>query len=164
MAHGPVALRPASPEDDEFLARLYASTRAEELAPVPWTDEQKAEFLRAQFDAQSLAYRENYPGARFWVVERDGEPIGRLYLWRNEAASDLRIMDIALLPDHCGRGVGSSLLADVLAEADRDGMTVSLHVEEWNPAVALYRRLGFTPVERVGVYDRMERPPRGAIS
>jgi ribosomal protein S18 acetylase RimI-like enzyme len=164
VAHGRLSLRAATPADDPFLLEVYASTRASELDPVPWTAEQKGGFIRSQFDAQALAYRANYPGARFLVVEHDGIPVGRLYRWLDRDAGDLRIMDIALLPEHCGQGIGSEILGDVLAEADAEGLRVSLHVEEWNPAVRLYRRLGFATVGRVGIYDRMERPPCPPVS
>ena len=56
-------LRPITPEDDAFLAGLYASTRAEELAVTGWSAEQTAVFCRQQYDAQTAHYRENYPGA-----------------------------------------------------------------------------------------------------
>src|SRR6476469_3519979 len=91
------SLRPITPEDVPFLAAVYASTRWEELAPTGWSDEEKAVFCRRQFDAQSAHYRENYPGASLQVIERDGVSIGRLYVARWE--SEIRIMDIALLPE-----------------------------------------------------------------
>ena len=92
-----IALRPITPEDVSFLAGVYASTRAEELAVTGWSDEEKAVFCRRQFDAQSAHYRENYPGASLQIIERDGVSIGRLYVahWERE----IRIMDISLLPE-----------------------------------------------------------------
>ena len=153
-----VALRPAERDDADFLFRVYADTRAEELAPVPWTDEQKEAFLRQQFLAQDAAYRENYPDAEFSIIERDGVPIGRLYLATLDG-NDRRIIDIALLAEHRNHGIGTELIRDVMAAADRDGMLVSLHVEFWNPALQLYERLGFHEAARNDVYIRMERDP-----
>ena len=79
---GAVTLRPIEPGDEEFLYRVYASTRQEELARVGWNDGQKAAFVRQQFDAQSRYYRENYAGAEFCVILSDGRPAGRLYVAR----------------------------------------------------------------------------------
>ena len=145
-----VALRPVEPCDDEFLYRVYAGTRTEELAIVPWDDAQKDAFLRAQFDAQSRWYRENYPRATNEMVVVDGAPAGRLDLHRGP--TEIRIVDIALLPEYRGNGVGTSLLRDLLAEADAAGKRVTIHVERLNPALRLYERLGFSVVEDKGVY------------
>ena len=153
-----VALRPAGSDEAEFLFQVYADTRVEELAPVPWTDEQKEAFLRQQFAAQDAAYHENYPHAMFSIIECDGAPIGRLYIATLDGR-DRRIMDIALLAEYRNRGIGTALIRDIMAAADRDGMLVSLHVEFWNPALQLYERLGFHEAARNDVYIRMERDP-----
>jgi ribosomal protein S18 acetylase RimI-like enzyme len=137
--------------------RVYASTRTEELAVVPCDAAQKSAFLRAQFEAQDRWYREHYTGATFEVVLVDGEPAGRLYVYRGEA--EIRIVDIALLPEHRGNGAGSTLLGDLLAEADAAGKRVTIHVERLNPALRLYERLGFSVAEDKGVYLLLERPP-----
>jgi ribosomal protein S18 acetylase RimI-like enzyme len=135
---------------------VYASTRAEELAVVPWDDAQKDAFLRAQFDAQDAWWHENYAEASFDVIVVDGEPAGRLYVHRGP--SEIRIVDIALLPEHRGDGVGTRLLEDLLAEGDASGKSVTIHVERMNPALRLYERLGFALAEDRGVYLFLERP------
>ena len=135
---------------------MYASTRAEELAVVPWDDAQKDAFLRAQFDAQDAWWHENYAEASFDVIVVDGEPAGRLYVHRG--TSEIRIVDIALLPEHRGDGVGTRLLEDLLAEGDASGKSVTIHVERMNPALRLYERLGFALAEDKGVYLFLERP------
>jgi ribosomal protein S18 acetylase RimI-like enzyme len=152
-----VTLRPAEPLDEEFLYRVYASTRAEELAVVPWDEAEKAVFLRAQFDAQDRWYHEHYARASFEVVLIAGEPAGRLYLHRS--AEEIRIVEIALLPEYRGRGIGSWLLGAVLDEADAAGKRVTIHVERLNPALRLYERLGFAVAEDKGVYLFLERVP-----
>jgi ribosomal protein S18 acetylase RimI-like enzyme len=151
-------LRPVEPGDREFLYRVYASTRAEELAVVPWDEAEREAFLRAQFDAQDRWYREHYTQATYEVILVGGEPAGRLYLHRGEA--EIRIVDIALLPEHRGNGVGTSVLRDLLAEADAAGKRVTIHVERLNPALRLYERLGFSVAEDKGVYLFLNRPPR----
>jgi ribosomal protein S18 acetylase RimI-like enzyme len=149
-----LTLRPMTDADLPFLARLYASTRMEELAVVAdWSEAQKATFLQMQFDAQHAHYQQHYAGADFLVIEQAGEAIGRLYLAR--WAREHRIVDIALLPEQRGQGLGSALLQDLLDEAAAAGKAVTIHVEKFNPALRLYRRLGFAAVEDKGVYDLM---------
>ena len=154
---GVVELRPVEPRDEELLFRVYASTRVEELSVVPWDDAQKEAFLRAQFAAQARWYSEHYGRASFDVVLVGGEPRGRLYVHRGE--SEIRIVDIALLPEHRGDGVGTALLHGLLDEADAAGKRVTIHVERFNPALRLYARLGFAVSEDKGVYLLLERLP-----
>jgi ribosomal protein S18 acetylase RimI-like enzyme len=88
-------------------------------------------------------------------------PAGRFYVHRRER--EIRLMDIALLPEHRGRGIGSALLHDLFAEAAAAGKRVTVHVEEYNPARRLYERLGFKKIGEHGVYHLMEwRPPGDA--
>ena len=153
-----ITLRPAQPADDPFLRAVYADTRSQELAPVPWTGTQKRSFLDQQFDAQSAHYALHHREATHDVVSVDGRPCGRLIVLRTRA--EVRIVDIALLTEFRGRGIGTALLAPILAAADEDGMVVSIHVEHLNPAMTLYRRLGFAPAGDAGVHVLMERRPR----
>lgn len=146
-----VALRPVVAHDDEaFLCRVYGSSREAELAQVEWADGQRDAFVRMQFDAQRRYYEEHYAGASFDVILVDGVPAGRLYVAR--WPEEIRIVDIALLAEFRNRGVGSRLLGQLLAEGKAAGLPVSIHVEKFNPALRLYRRLGFVPVEDKGVY------------
>jgi ribosomal protein S18 acetylase RimI-like enzyme len=154
-----ITLRPIAPEDREFLLRVYASTREEELAPVPWTPEQKDAFLRMQFEAQHAYYQENYRGADWLVIEDGGVPIGRLYVHRRPG--EIRLVDITLLTAHRGNGAGSFLLRELMAEATTAGKPLRIHVEKHNPARSLYQRLGFVPIEDRGVYDFLEWAPPG---
>lgn len=143
--------------DRDFLLRLYSSTREEELAQVAWSVEEKATFLLQQFVAQSAWWEEQYVGSTFDIIEVDGLAAGRLYVHR--APSEHRIVDIALLPEYRGRGIGTQLLTGVIAEADCAARSVSIHVEVFNPARRLYDRLGFVQIEDKGVYLLMERAP-----
>ncbi|MBF6620475.1 MAG: GNAT family N-acetyltransferase [Patulibacter sp.] len=149
-------MRSATPADRPFLARVYASTREQELAQAPFTPEQRAAFVAQQFEAQSRHYAEHYHDTSFDVIEVDGVAAGRLIVgrWTHE----IRIVDIALLPEHRGRGVGSRVLAPVLAEADARGVPATIHVEQFNPAQRLYRRLGFREISREAIYLKLERP------
>jgi ribosomal protein S18 acetylase RimI-like enzyme len=152
-----VRLRPVEDADRAFLVELYAGTREEELAQVEWEPGAKRAFVEQQFSAQDAHYRANYPGATLDVIEVDGEPAGRLYVHRGP--SDIRIMDIALAPAFRGRGIGTALLRELMAEAGESGRKLSIHVEVNNPARRLYERLGFVPAGEHGIYVLMERPP-----
>jgi GNAT superfamily N-acetyltransferase len=147
-------LRAATRDDEPLLLSVYASTRSAELARVDWTDEQKAAFVRMQFVAQDQYYREYYPDATFDVIVLEGQPVGRLYVKRG--AEEIRIVDIALLPEHCNQGLGTTLLRQLQAEAGAAGKPLRIHVERFNPALRLYERLGFEPIADRGVYLFLE--------
>ena len=150
-----MTLRRIREEDREFLRRLYASTREEELAQVTdWSAEQKEAFLTQQFEAQHDHYQKHYAEASFDLVLEHGEPIGRLYVSRWER--EIRVVDVSLVPEVRGRGIGTALLRGLLAEAERTGKTVSIHVERFNRALHLYRRLGFREVQENGPYFEMQ--------
>lgn len=156
-----IRLRPETENDLPLLQAIYASTRAEEMAMVPWTDEQKRDFLEMQFRFQRQHYQEHYHGASFDIVLVDNRPAGRLYVFRGP--SDIRIVDIALLPGFRGQGLGTRVLAPILEEARTSNRIVSIHVERNNPALRLYRRLGFEIAGEQGpVYFRLEYRPLAA--
>jgi ribosomal protein S18 acetylase RimI-like enzyme len=152
-----LTLRPIADGDRNLLYRIYASTREDELAQVEWDEAQKAAFLWMQFDAQHRYYQEHYPNAQFQVILVGGEPAGRLYLDRR--AAEIRIVDIALLPEYRNLGFGSALLGDILDEGERTGLPITIHVECFNPALRLYAQLGFHKLEDRGVYYFMEKSP-----
>ena len=153
-----IDLRPYGEDDLEFLYQLYATTRADEMGQLlDWTDDQKRVFVRSQFQLQHDHYTKNYPGATLDVVIEDGERIGRLYVYR--VPSEIRLMEVTLLPEKRNRGLGGALTRDVVSEAASSKRPVVLHVESWNPARRLYERLGFVDVEEVGINLRMEWRP-----
>ena len=143
--------------DLPFVAALYASTRADEVASTGWPPEMQAAFLDQQHRAQHFHYRTAYPDGEWLLIERAGAPIGRLYL----AGQDnmLLLVDISLLPAERGTGLGTAILKDLLAGENRP---VELHVERLNPARRLYERVGFEMVEEDVIYLRMVRAPAAA--
>lgn len=154
-----VTLRPVEPGDEPFLRALYAATREEELTALGWSPAQMEAFLERQFRAREQQYRSQFAGAGDDLVLVEGEPAGRLYVERREFL--IRVVDIAIAPAFRGRGAGTALLAGVIAEASAAGKVVELHVEASNPALRLYRRLGFVQTDAVAPYLRMQwRPPR----
>ena len=149
-----ITLRPVSADDLPFLCAVYASTREQELTAVAWDAAQKAAFLDMQFRAQHTYYLAHYPDAAFDVILINHQPAGRLYIDR--ATSEIRIVDIALLPEWCNRGIGSALINVLQGEAAAAGKPLRIHVERFNPALRLYERLGFQQIEDRGVYLFME--------
>ncbi|MGK7909204.1 MAG: GNAT family N-acetyltransferase [Synechococcus sp.] len=144
-------------QDSDFLARVYASTRETELSLVDWSAEQKSEFLQMQFLAQHDYYQQHYKNAEFLAIYKGDRPIGRLYIERG--GKELRIIDIALLRQARNRGIGSSILKAVLSHAQYLRLAVRIHIEQFNPAMRLYRRLGFRQIGIAGVYHLMEWLP-----
>ncbi|WP_028652991.1 GNAT family N-acetyltransferase [Nocardioides halotolerans] len=149
-----VTLRPTTDADRELLLAVYASTRADELDQVAWPPGAREAFVEMQFAAQDEDYHRTNPEGSFSVVEVAGRPAGRLYVDRRPG--DLRIVDVALLPEFRGQGIGTALVTALQEAAAAEGRIVSIHVEVHNPARALYDRLGFRVAEEVGVYLRME--------
>ena len=153
---GGVVLRVERDDDETFLRRLYASTRLDEFAVVGWSPAQLDSFLRMQFDLQRAHYRRHFADASFSIVVLDGRPVGRLYV--HYSRQDVRVLDISLVPEVRGKGIGRWLLGNVLEEARRLAAPVTLHVALGNPARRLYERLGFRVVEQDAVNCFMERP------
>lgn len=155
----PVTLRRARQDDLPLLRRVYASTRQEELASLDWNDAQQAWFLDMQFDMQARAYAQAYPEAHHEIVLVAGQPVGRLII--DHTSDPIRLIDIALLPDHRNAGIGSELMRRLLDEARAAGKPVVLHVAKSNQASVLYQRLGFFVSARDDVYLEMQWRPGG---
>lgn len=149
-----ISYRPETDDDLPFVAALYASTRADELAATGWPEEMRAAFLAQQHQAQHAHYRAVHPDGEWLLIEQGGAPIGRLYLAGQDEM--LLLVDIALLPETRGAGLGTAILTDLLASEIRP---IQLHVELTNPARRLYYRLGFVPVEHQAFRLRMVRRP-----
>jgi ribosomal protein S18 acetylase RimI-like enzyme len=152
-----ITFRAIRPDDEAFLYAVYASTRQDELAPLGWSAAQQEAFLKMQFAAQRRSYTAQFPAADFQIILRHGSPIGRLYIERRR--DEIRGIDIALLPECRQAGVGTAVIQGLLAEAARERKPFRIHVEKFNRAQRLYRRLGFATLADDGVYLVMEWRP-----
>jgi ribosomal protein S18 acetylase RimI-like enzyme len=152
-----ISLRPYQEYDRDFLFKLYASTRADEIAPFGWPPAQQEAFLRMQFTAQQQWYTMSYAQAEHHIVEQDGVPIGRLMVSRKPPAAVL--VDIALLPEHRGKGIGGGLVRDLIQQCNREKFPLRLQVLKTNPAQRLYERLGFLRTGEDQMYIQMEKQP-----
>ena len=153
-----LALRLASPSDQDFLFQLYASIRQEEIAPFGWPAQQQEMFLRMQFNAQQRWYEQAYSRASHHIILLDEKPAGRIMVLRQDGRNHL--VDIALLPEFRNQGIGTQLLKDLIAKSDQEAIPVGLQVLRTNvKAIRLYERLGFTKSGEDQMYLQMERKP-----
>lgn len=149
-----VRLRAETPADEPFLERLYIDVRWQELLQTQWPEDVRVAFLRDQFRLQRLHYLKHYFDAEFGVLTVAGEEAGRLYL--HHSPREVRIVDISLLSAFRSKGIGTALLKAVRQFAGEQRKIVSIHVEKFNPAQNLYRRLGFHEAGENGPYWLME--------
>lgn len=153
-------LRAATTDDLPALRRLYADTRAEELAAAPWPDVLRQSFLDQQFRLQHQHYVVHYAAADFLVIEGGGELVGRYYLLRT--APEHLVVDISLFAAWRGRGLGAALLQASRQEAAGLGRGLGLSVDRGNVrARDLYLRLGFVPEGGTDTHERLVWRPGG---
>ena len=152
----PITLRTAGMADEAFLYELYAGTRAEEMAVWGWDEAQQRAFLNLQFRGQQAHYAE-YPHPDHNLILEDERPIGRIFLSRLQ--DEIRLVDISLVPEARGRGIGTALIQGLLEEAALAGKAVRLHVEKFNRAQQLYLRLGFRIIGDAQSHYFMEWKP-----
>jgi ribosomal protein S18 acetylase RimI-like enzyme len=151
-------LRPSLPDDRDFLFRLCASTRAEEIRGFGWSAAQQEAFLRMQFNAQQQWYQATYSTAENQIIEKDHEPIGRMIV--QHEGGTWRLLDISLLPEHRGQGIGGELIRNLINECVAAGAVLQLQVVNTNPAQRLYERLGFIKTGQDQIYTQMELRPQ----
>ncbi len=120
------------------------------MAVVPWSVEQKLSFLQMQFDAQNLYYRERYSNASFNIIKLNDEPVGRFYL--AELADEIRIIDLAVLPQHFNREFYKKLIEKVLQKGEIDGKPAQIYLESFNPLAEIFACLGFQKAGEHGIY------------
>ena len=150
-----ITLRPVSTTDGDLLFHLYASICENELALVDWDDATKESFLQMQFQAQQTHYQSCFVHDDHHVIELDGMPIGRMYL--SYSPDEIRLLDITLLPRYRNQGIGTTLLQDVIHQAEATRRPVQLYVFKDNRgAFRFYQRLGFTLCGDTGVHFVME--------
>jgi ribosomal protein S18 acetylase RimI-like enzyme len=147
-----ITMRPVGPDDEDFLAQLFASTRPE-FSFLDLPESQKQFLMTMQFNAQRQQYDASYPEAESAIILLHGQPIGRMLVDRNDR--EFTLIDIALSPEHRNAGIGTNLISEFLNEARAAGKPVRLHVAKSNPAQRLYQRLGFSLTADQSMYFEM---------
>ncbi len=150
-------LRPVSTADNDFLYSIYVDSRAEEMKLVPWDEAAKQNFLQMQFTAQQTHYGAYFPKASHDLILVEGTPVGQIYVDRRE--TEIRILDIVVLLDARGRGIGSHVLQDLMKEAETVHKTLSIYVESTSPSLRFFQRLGFVKAGDNGISSFMEWQP-----
>lgn len=151
-------LRAIRPEDEAWLLSIFASTRVEERQMLDWPGAVWDAFIRQQFTLQHKQYLAAYEQPCFQIILQDEQVVGRLYVARG--ATEIRLVDIALLPPYRRQGIARQLLQSLCDESDASHTPIGLHVEKNNPILAYYERLGFQTLADRGVYLYMQRAPR----
>ncbi len=144
---------PITRSDEPFLSALYATTRAAEMAIVPWNNEQKAAFLQSQFLAQHQHYISKYPQGKFQTIVLDSQQIGRLYV--NESENEICIIDLTILPEFRNQGFGTKIISDILQAAEKP---VQIYLESFNQSINLFKRFGFQVIADEGLYQLWQYP------
>ena len=150
-----LTLRAVTNSDDEFLLSVYDSTRAEELAQAEWQAGQREAFVKWQFDLQRQEYETRFPDADYYVILIDERPAGRIWIGADE--KQIRLLDIALLPEFQNLGAGTVLLRWLIEKAKSANKPLRHMVFVLNnEAHKFYERLGFVIIEDLGAYKHME--------
>lgn len=136
-----IVLKPVTTEDEQFLLTVYASSRQKEMSLVAWSNEQKRAFLKMQLAAQQQHYQARFPEATFNLIEFDNQPVGRFYV--AELQDEIRIIDIAVLPDYRRRGIGTALISETLTAAEIAAKPVQIYLDFYSEVDQLFSALGF---------------------
>jgi len=153
-----VTLRPESPEDEPFIRRLIYATIAGELGASQWPEPMRSHLLAVQYTARRQLHRANFPEAASYVVDAGGADAGWAVVTTMPHA--VQLVEIMILPELRGRGIGTAVIRHVLATAAAAGKPVRLNVNVTNhSAVGLYQRLGFRRIEGDEVQHVMECLP-----
>jgi len=150
-----LSLRLSQPIDEELLAAVYADTAQEELSLFAWSAEQKAVFCLMQFRMQTRAYEMRFPDAECYVIEHEGQDVGRLLI--NRGHDEIRLIDVALLAKFRNNGLGTILLEDLMEEAQAARKSIGLSVLKTNlNATRLYEKLGFRSIDENQTHIAMQ--------
>jgi ribosomal protein S18 acetylase RimI-like enzyme len=151
-----ITLEKATESDEKFVENLYFSTRKDEFAILGWSETQLEMFLKMQFESQQQSYKMQFPEAENSVIKKGEIAVGRLIVERTE--NEIRLVDIALLPEFRGQGIGGKIIKDLISEAENKRLPLTLTVLKTNDgALRLYQRLGFISVADDAVYISMEK-------
>jgi len=151
---GSITLRAAATADEDLFLELYKSSRGDDLRGLAWDEDRISEFLEMQYEAQVKFYVTDFPDASDEAVLWESKPIGRLIVDRR--ADEIRLVDIALLPDYRNRGFGSQVVRKLQTEAAAQHKPLRLQVIRFNRALGLFERLGFVRASETGTHFQME--------
>jgi GNAT superfamily N-acetyltransferase len=152
-----ISTRPVKPDDEKLLLHVFKSSRGDDLRGLGWDESRIDGFLEMQYEAQRKFYESDYGDATDEVILSDGKPVGRLIVELRE--HEIRCVDLALLPEYRGRGVGTLLLRKLQEQATAANQPLRLQLIRFNRAVRLFERLGFVRISETGTHFQMEWTP-----
>ena len=154
MAEESITLRPATEDDRDFLIALYKSSRGDDLRGLGWDEARIDEFLEMQYEAQQNFLTADHPNLEDQIVLSQGEPAGHLAI--EQRADEIRLVDVALLPEHRRRGMGTMLIQELQTQAAAAKRPLRLQIIRFNRAVELFELLGFRRTSETGSHFQME--------
>jgi ribosomal protein S18 acetylase RimI-like enzyme len=150
-----ISLCPIEPKDNEFLLRVFKESRPDLNLINDISEEQRESIILEQFKMEKQQLEQIYPNAEFSIIKLNEEPIGRIYIYYGETTN--RIVEIGLLEDYRGLGIGQRLMTTVIGNATKMKKNVRLQVAWFNQrAYKFYERIGFKVIENQEVFFEME--------
>jgi ribosomal protein S18 acetylase RimI-like enzyme len=146
-----IAVRPARVEDFDFCSDLYFSEMGRTIRELNLDLCKQAANLRQRWDLQQVR-----------IITGDGDDIG--WVQSMIEVDALFLGQLFVAPAHQGHGVGTIIVQRLIDEATCERRAVTLGVVKTNPALRLYRRLGFRTThedERKFYMRRDPDPPNG---
>ena len=154
----PLFVRPALPEDDQFVYQLTYHVIYDQLYAWLWDPGMRHSLLDLQVQSKRSSYAAMYPHADHAIIMLDDECVGRMIIDRS--GEFYHLVDISIMPKHRSAGIGTRLLLALCMEAEMMHKNVRLCVSVTNPRAAnLYQRLGFRMIEDLQTDFLMERAP-----
>lgn len=148
-----ISLRPLKADEEDFWREVFYDSVRSHFEALQMPDDDLNRLLEMQFQAQSNDYGSNYPNASNSVIEHRGVRVGRVIL--STEHNDLHLVDIAILTEFRGRGIGTRILAWLCDQSRASGLPIRFYVEKLNPAARLYERMGFKVVEDLEMHFRL---------
>ena len=151
-----ISLRPAQDGDEPFLKRVHTVRGIGSSRRCSRPDEAELyhKVMAQQYDSQHRFYFANYDTAHYGIIQWTDQPIGRLYVdYRDD---EVRVLEIAILPDYRGRGIGRIVMTGLCLEAAMRRKPVRLCVHYLSRAQRFYRQLGFREIGVEGPDRLME--------
>ena len=152
-----ITRRPETPADEPFLRQMIIASVAQELMAWTWPEAIRDHLLGVQYTARVGSLHAHYPAAASEIILVDGQPAGWIFL--EESPEHIHLCEIMMSMEMRGRGAGTQVLRELLADADRAGKAVRLLVNVTNTrAIQLYERLGFVRTGGDELQHQMKRP------
>jgi ribosomal protein S18 acetylase RimI-like enzyme len=140
-----ITRRPATDADREFARQVHHQAYRDVIEQQfgPWCEEDQDRFFAG-----------DWRDAQFEIILADGQPCG--YACIEDRDEDLHVRELVILPAYQNRGIGSTLLREVVERARQRRVPVHLGTFHKNRAVALYRRLGFREIGQTDIHILMQ--------